>query len=125
MVRVLVGNEYVGVQGIYYFKDHDSAHEFGELCAPFLNSLRAGNSDYLKILEKYKDNEMLYNFFLKMKERVEEEDDNQAVWWEPGGQWYGTKWANEDLPNGRGVTLCGGFTGEVRMLDEDFDSVYI
>ena len=125
MVRVVAGNEKVGVQGIYYFKDRDAAQEFGEACKPFLDSVRAGTEYYRDILEKHKDNEMLYNFFLTMKERCEQEAESPEVWYEPGGKWYGTNWENKDIPNGRGVEILGSFYGEARISDTDFDTVYI
>ena len=126
MVRVLLGNEHVGVQGIYYFADREKAHEFGEDNTAFLRSARSGTEDYKEILYKYSGNEALFNFFIKVKEKVDEEDAHPEVWWEPGGDLYGPKWENPDLPNGRGITFSGKYSGEMRLLDdEDFDAVYV
>ena len=125
MVRVVAGNEHVGIQGIYYFKDRDSAQEFAESFRPFLDSVRAGNDWYKIVLENYKNNETILNFFLVMKERCEQESSHPEVWYEPGGKFYGTNWENQDLPNGRGVEIMGSFYGEARISDTDFDTVYI
>ena len=115
MTRVLFGNENVGVQGIYYFSNPTDAELFAPCVKKVMDSIRNGNNEWELILEQWQDSPMLYNYLLEVKNKTEQEEKDVTVWYERGGEYWGSGW---DGLNFRNVQYDEMYNGEAWIKND-------
>ena len=108
MTRVLFGNEKVGVQGIYYFSNPDDAKLFAPCVKKVMDSIRNGNNEWELILEQWQDSPMLYNYLLEVKNKTEQESKDVTVWYERGGEYWGSDWDGLNFRNAQYDEMYNG-----------------
>lgn len=101
MTRVVFGNEFVGVQGIYYFNDAEEAEMFSPCVKRVMDSVREGTPVWKDVIKQWKRHPSLYNFLLEVKNKAEQEDKDVTVWYERGGKYWGTDWEGHGFSNGK------------------------
>lgn len=86
MVKVLFGNKYVGVQGIYYFNNEAYAKKFSSCVQKVLYSVRNGTDEWKMIVDEWFHDMALCNFLLAMANKAMLEKEDTSIWYDDGNE---------------------------------------
>ena len=80
MCKVVFGNKYVGVQGIYFFNNQAYAEKFAPCVKKVLDSVRNGTNEWKDIVDEWTHDMALCNFLLEMANRAMLEKEDPSIW---------------------------------------------